>query len=65
MINNWEKRQLTPLGRIAVIKTLFLSKINHLLISLPNPKPQTVRHIEKLFMAFYGQINQVKLVKIS
>ena len=52
MINNWGKRQLTPLGRITVIKTLFLSKINHLLISLPNPKSQTVRQIEELFYGF-------------
>ena len=62
MINNWGKRQLTPLGRITVIKTLFLSKINHLLISLPNPKSQTVRQIEGLF---YGFLWSGKPSKIS
>ena len=32
---NWSKRILTPLGRITVIKSLALSKINHLILSLP------------------------------
>ena len=63
MINNWEKRQLTPLGRITVMKTLFLSKINHLLISLPNPKSQTVRQIEGLFYGFLWSDKPSKISK--
>ena len=63
MINNWEKRQLTPLGKITVIKTLLLSKINHLLISLPNPKPQTVKQIEELFSGFLWSDKPSKISK--
>ena len=37
IINNWNKRHLTPIGKITVIKTFILSKLNHLLLSLPNP----------------------------
>ena len=33
----WARRQLTPLGRVAVLKSLILSKLIHLWILLPNP----------------------------
>ena len=34
---NWSKIILTPLGKITIIKSLALSKINHLILALPNP----------------------------
>jgi hypothetical protein len=33
----WLKRQLTPLGRVAVLKSLILSKLINLWMLLPNP----------------------------
>ena len=39
IINNWNKRSLTPIGKITIVKTFLLSKLNHLLLSLTNPKP--------------------------
>ena len=33
----WVKRQLTPLGRVAVLKSMILSKLTHLWLLLPNP----------------------------
>ena len=36
-IEKWSRRKLTLIGRITVIKSLLLSKINHLLSFLPNP----------------------------
>ena len=33
----WIKRQITPIGRIAVLKSLILSKLIHLFLLLPNP----------------------------
>ena len=33
----WKQRYLTPLGRITIIKTFSLSKLNHLFFSLPSP----------------------------
>ena len=41
-INNWTKRDLTPFGKVTVIKTLVISKIVHILLALPSPS-------EKLF----------------
>ena len=36
-INSWSKRDLTPFGKVVVIRTLIISKIVHILISLPTP----------------------------
>ena len=37
VLNQWHKRKLTLIGRITVIKSLALSKFEHLFISLPEP----------------------------
>ena len=37
LLKNWQGRSLTPLGKITVIKSLMLSRITHLLLSLPKP----------------------------
>ena len=50
MLMSWSKRILTPLGKITVIKTLALSKINHLILSIPSPD---VRMIDKLQSIFF------------
>ena len=35
VLNAWSRRNLTPFGRIAAIKSLVISKITHLLMHLP------------------------------
>ena len=42
LIQQWERRALTPIGIVTVLKSLILPKINHLIISLPNPRKETV-----------------------
>ena len=42
---NWSKRFLTPTGKITVIKSLALSKINHFILSLPKPSEKIVKDI--------------------
>ena len=37
-----KKRFLTPIGRVTVIKTLLIPKLNHLFISKPNPKMEII-----------------------
>ena len=49
LISNWSKRILTPLGRITVIKSLALSKINHLILSLPKPSEKVKKEIQNMF----------------
>ena len=36
-LNRWDSRYLTPIGRITVIKTMVLSKFNHLFMSIVTP----------------------------
>ena len=38
VLNAWSRRNLTPFGRITVIKYLVISKITHLLMNLPDPE---------------------------
>ena len=52
LLKQWSKRILTPYGKITVIKTLALSKITHLLISLPNPPENIIKEIESMFFKF-------------
>ena len=37
LLRIWMKRLITPLGRVAVLQSLVLSKLMHLWILLPNP----------------------------
>lgn len=39
LINQWRCRKLTSIGRLEIIKSLILPKLNHLILSLPNPEP--------------------------
>ena len=48
----WSKRDLTPFGKITVIKTLIISKIVHILISLPTPSIKIINKINKLLYTF-------------
>ena len=58
----WSKRYLTPLGKIAVVKTLALSKLNHLFLSIPSPEKNVFKKIENLFYKFIwnGKPDKVK-----
>ena len=51
-INNWAKRDLTPFGKVTVIKTLIISKIVHILISLPTPNKKIVIRINRMLYEF-------------
>ena len=52
----WKRRNLTPLGKITVIKTLLLPILNHLFISIPNPREETLKEINDFFfLNFCGQ----------
>jgi exonuclease III len=51
-ITHWSKRNITPIGKITVIKSLLLSKITHLLLSLPRPNALWIKELEKSFFKF-------------
>ena len=52
LIKTWSKRKLTLPGKITIIKSLALSKLTHLLISLPNPPDNLLKSLDKLFYKF-------------
>jgi hypothetical protein len=62
VLSYWKKRQLTPFGKITVIKTLVFSKIIHLLMNLPDPPEEFLLALEKeLYMFIWnGKHSRVK-----
>ena len=51
-ILQWSKRQISPLGRITVVKSILLSKLTHLLSVLPKPSIQWLKKLEQLLFKF-------------
>ena len=43
----WSKRSITPIGRIAVLKSLILSKLVYLWMLLPNPPDCFTKNLQK------------------
>ena len=61
-IGRWKKRQLTPLGKITLIKTLFISKLTYLFINIPDPPPEFLKELDQLLLRFLwgGKTNRIK-----
>ena len=51
-IAQWNRRYITPMGKITVIKSLLLSKLVHLFMALPNPSPNYIKKIEQILYSF-------------
>ena len=51
-IASWKKRSLTPLGKITVIKSLILSQLNHLFMSIPLPGKGFCENLNKKLYNF-------------
>ena len=52
LINVWNARILTPYGKITIVKSLLISKITHILLSLPSRNQRTFDELENLFKKF-------------
>ena len=52
VLNAWSRRNLTPFGRITVIKSLVISKITHLLMNLPDPEESFLKELNTLLYNF-------------
>ena len=51
-ITNWNRRNLTPIGKIVIIKSLFISKINHILATLPIPNKKFLTELQTILYKF-------------
>lgn len=63
ILNQWKLRKLTPIGKISVIKTLILPKLNHLVLSLPNPDSDLTKILNKEIYQFLWGSNIHKVKK--
>ena len=52
ILKQWKKRNLTPVGKIVVLKSLALPVLNHLFIALPTPDEKFLKELEKLIFSF-------------
>ena len=59
----WQLRNSTLIGKTNIIKSLMISKILHILLSLPSPKAETSEEIENIFLNFLwiGKPHKFKL----
>ena len=48
----WNKRNLTPFGKITVIKTFILSRFNHIFMIIPSPDKHFFKEINSCLFAF-------------
>ena len=62
MLKRWNRRQLTPLGKITVVKTLAVSKIILLFTNLPDPPAVFLQERTKICFQFLwnGKQNKIK-----
>ena len=62
VLKSWKRRQISPLGRITVIKALIISRLTHLLINLPDPSDQFISSLEKELYNYLweGKISKIK-----
>ena len=61
LFNIWSKRLITPLGRVAILKSLILSKLVHLWILLPDPPDDFVNNMQKMCFKFIWNNKQDKI----
>ena len=63
LLIQWSKRIISPIGKNVVIKTLVLSKINHLILSVPN---LIINTLQNMFYSYLleGGPDKVKMVTV-
>ena len=52
MLNMWSSRDLTPIGKITIIKTFALSQLVYLFQILPNPPPNCIKELNNILYKF-------------
>ena len=59
----WNARNLTPYGKIIIVKSLLISKVIHILLSLPSPSAEMLSTLEQLFRNFIWNKKKPKFRK--
>ena len=63
ILNRWSKRDLSPLGRITVLKSLIVSKLTYLFINLPDPPSEFIKELQSSLFAFLWNNKPAKIKK--
>jgi len=63
LLSVWSKRQLTPFGKITVLKTLAISKLTYLFVNLPDPDDIFLKELDCMFFKFLWNGKQSKISK--
>ena len=61
LLNSWSRRNITPFGKITVIKTLVMSKVTHLFMNLPHPDEKFLHDLNLLLYSFLWNGNHDKM----
>ena len=61
LLNTWSRRNITPFGKITVIKTMVISKITHLFMNLPDPDGKFLHDLDMLLYNFLWNGKQGKI----
>ena len=65
LCNIWAERTIPPLGRVAVLKALTLSKLVYLRIMLPNPPDEFINEVQKQCFEFVWNRKRDKIKLVS
>lgn len=60
-VEQWKKRNLTPIGKVTLIKSLIISQLNHLSISLPTPEISFLTNLNNILFNFLWNSNVDKI----
>ena len=52
LLNKWSKRNLSLMGRVTIIKSLALSKLQYLVSVLPMPPPHIIKDVQNKIYSF-------------
>ena len=51
-IKIWNNQILSPIGKITVIRSLIISKLNHLFLTIPSPRKTTLQQLTSNLYSF-------------
>ena len=63
-IKTWSKRDSTTFGKIALLNALVVSKIVHILQSLPSPSENIFKELESMFYQFLWNNGPDKIKRV-
>ena len=63
ILSKWRRRNLTPIGKISIVKTFVISSLNHLLSSIPSPSKQFISQLNQLMYSFIWDDKPHKISK--